>query len=131
MPEPCPRGQKTSLALAIAQGTSVTAWALENQVPKRTAYRWANEPKLRKAVESYRSRAVDRAIGRMARNATWAADGIVKLAKDADSESVRLSAFRAILADMMAVSHFAGLERRMTQIEEHLRDRTDNPDSPG
>jgi hypothetical protein len=126
-----PQGQKTSLALAIAQGISVAAWARQNEVPKRTAYQWSKQPKVRAAVESFRSRAVDRAIGRMARNATWAADGIVKLAKDADSESVRLSAFRAILADMMAVSHFAGLERRMTQIEEHLRDRTDNPDSPG
>ncbi|MGP0064433.1 MAG: hypothetical protein ACLQGP_12650 [Isosphaeraceae bacterium] len=100
-------------------------------MPKRTAYLWAKQPKVKKAIESCRSRAVDRAIGRMASHATWAADGIVKLAKEAGSESVQLSAFRAILSDMMAVSHFAGLERRMSQIEEQLRDRTDNADGPG
>jgi hypothetical protein len=127
MPGPRPEGQKTSLALAIAQGTSIAAWARQKDVPKRTAYLWAEQPKVKAAVELYRSRAVDRAVGRMARNATWAADGIVKLAKEADSESVRLSALRAILADMMAISHFSGLERRMSQI----RDRTDDADGPG
>ena len=130
MSEPRPQSQKTNLALAIAQGTSVAAWALENQVPKRTAYRWAREPKVRAAVESYRRRAVNRAIGRMAKHATWAAEGIVKLARGAESESVRLSALRAIMADMMAVSHFAGLESRMAQIEEQLCERTDRTDRP-
>ena len=52
----------------------------------------------------------------------WAADGIAKLAENAASESVRLAALRAILSDMMAVSEFAGLEDRMTQIEEQLHD---------
>src|SRR5580658_7972252 len=91
-----PRSAKTDLVLAIANGTSVAAWACGNEVPKRTAYRWSREPKVRAAVESYRLRAVDRAIGRMARRATWATDGIAKLAKSAESESVRLAALRAI-----------------------------------
>src|SRR5450755_1214825 len=76
MPGERPRSQKTELALAIANGTSVTAWARGNEMPKRTAYRWAREPEVRAAVESYRRRAVDRAIGRMARRVTWATDGI-------------------------------------------------------
>ena len=46
---------------------------------------------------------------------TWAADGIAKLAENAESESVKLAALRAILSDMMAVSEFAGLEDRMTR----------------
>jgi len=52
MPEERPRSRKTELALAIANGTSVTAWARGNQVPKRTAYRWAGEPKVRAAGSS-------------------------------------------------------------------------------
>ena len=32
--------------------------------------------------------------------------------------SVKLAALRAILSDMMAVSQFAGLEQRITEIEE-------------
>jgi len=52
MPEERPRSRKTELALAIANGTSVTAWARGNQVPKRTAYRWAGEPEVRSAGSS-------------------------------------------------------------------------------
>ena len=48
-----------------------------------TASRWSREPKVRAAVESDRRRAVDRALGRMARRVTRATDGIAKLAKSA------------------------------------------------
>ena len=72
----------------------------------------------------------NRALGRMAKCSTWAADGIAKLARGADSESVRLSALRAILKDRMAIASFADLEGRMAQIEQKLRDRTDTPDQP-
>jgi hypothetical protein len=51
-------------------------------------------------------------------------DGIVTLAKEADSESVQLRAWRAILADMIAVSKFSDLEYRMTELEEQVRERT-------
>ncbi len=57
-----------------------------------------------------RRRALDRAIGRMARRATWAAGQIAKLGRDARSESVRLAALRAALSDMITVTKFAGLE---------------------
>jgi hypothetical protein len=55
---------------------------------------------------------------------TKAADGIANLAQEADSESVQLRAWRAILADMMAVSKFSDLEYRMAEIEEQLDKRT-------
>ena len=124
MPRPHHPSQKFQFAIALAQGASIAGWADLNGVPKRTAYRWAKDPKIRAEVESCRLRAIDRAIGRMSKRVTWAADGIARLAKNAESESVRLSALRAILSDMMAVSQFAGLEQRMGQIEEQLRERT-------
>ncbi len=131
IPEERPRTQKTDLALAIANGMSVAAWARGHEVPKRTAYRWSREPKVRAAVESTRRRAVDRAIGRMARRVTWATDEIAELAKSAASESVKLAALRAILSDMMAVSQFAGLEQRITEIEEQLHEPTTNTGCAG
>ena len=124
-----PSSPKTELA--IANGTSVAGWARGNSVPERTAYRWSRELKVRAAVESCRRRAVDRAVGRMAKRITWATDGIAKLAKSADSESVKLAALRAILSDMMAVSKFAGLEHRVTKLEEQLNDQTGNTGFPG
>ena len=62
----------------------------------------------------------------------WAAIETYRLAKESRSETVRLRAIRAILADMMAVSKFSGLECRMAEIEEQLRARVDDDEaSPG
>jgi len=71
--------QKMLLAVAIAEGTAVEKWASTNGVPARTTYHWAAQPE----VESIRRRALDEAIGRMAKRATSPADGTAKLAKDA------------------------------------------------
>ena len=131
MPEEVPQQKKTRLALAIARGESVAAWARQNEVPRRTAFRWARDTKVRLAVEAGRRYALDRAIGRMARLATKAADGIARLGEGAESESVQLRAWRAILADQMAVSKFSNLEQRMVEIEEQLRDRPGHTDHAG
>jgi hypothetical protein len=131
MSEELPPKKKTQLALAIAQGASVSAWARANEVPLRTAYRWAAEPKVRATVESCRRRALDRAIGRLAMRATWAADRIAKLGADSKSDSVKLAALRAVLSDMMKVTEFHGLELRITDIEVQLRDRTENTGRTG
>jgi hypothetical protein len=55
---------------------------------------------------------------------TKAVDGITHLAQEAESESVQLRAWRAILADMMSVSKFSDLEYRMAEIEEQLEKKT-------
>ena len=90
---------------------------------KMTAYRWAKDPLVRKAVESYRRRAIDHAIGRMTKQSTHAADIIIRIANETESDSVRLWAARAIFSDMMAVSNHWDLEVRMTEIEEQLVER--------
>ena len=91
--------RKSQLALAIAQGKSIAVWARKNDVPSRTAFRWATEPKVRAKIKSYHRRALGRAIGRLAARVTWAADGIVKLADEANSESVKLSALRSVFSE--------------------------------
>jgi hypothetical protein len=53
---------KPQLVVALAQGSSVAAWARANEVPMRTAYRWSKDPKIRKAVEAQRRRLLDRAV---------------------------------------------------------------------
>jgi hypothetical protein len=116
------KNQKTRLALAIARGESVAEWARRNNVPRRSAFRWASDPKVRRSVESWRRRALDRAIGRMAGLALKAANGIARLADGAESESVQLRSWRAILADQMAVSKFSNLEQRIVELEEQAAD---------
>jgi hypothetical protein len=43
------KGAKTQLALAVAQGLRVAAWARTNGVPRRTAFRWATDGSARRA----------------------------------------------------------------------------------
>src|SRR5947208_16767833 len=118
------RHKKIKLALAIAEGESIIAWAQENGVPERTAFRWAQDPRVRREVEACRRRALNEAIGRMTRISMNAVDGLVTLAREAESESVQLRAWRAALADQMAVSKFSDLEYRMAEIEEKLDKRS-------
>jgi hypothetical protein len=114
--------QKANLALAMAGGSTVKAWAEANGVPDRTARTWSHCPEVLRRVRRIRRKALDRAIGRLSRNATAAADQVIKLAKDALSEAVRLNAARAVLADLMAVSDYAALEDRLAEVERKLRD---------
>ena len=120
---------KSQLALMIARGKTITEWASQNQVPLRTAYRWSRDPQVRGEVQEWRRYVLDLAIGRMARLSLKATDAIAKLGAGAESESVQLRAWRAILADQMAVAKFSNLEQRMVEIEEQLRERTGTGDT--
>ncbi len=101
----------------------MTKWASKNQVPRRTAFRWAREPKVRAAIEKCRRQTLDRAVGRLTHGVTSVTKGILELSQSASSESVKLAAMRAVLSDMMAVSKFGGLEDRVTQVEEKVNAR--------
>ena len=117
------RHKKIHLALAIAGGESITAWAKENGVPERTAQHWGQDRNVRREVDACRRRALNQAIGRLTGMAMNAVDGIAHLAQGAESESVQLRAWRGVLADLMSVSKFSVLEYRMTEIEEELEKR--------
>jgi hypothetical protein len=126
-----PLSQHDRLAMAVAQGKSITAWARQNGVPRRTAQRWAAEPDVRRQVEDWRRRILDRALGYMAGRSMWAARGIAKLGAAAESESVQLRARRAILHDQIAVSKFSNFEYRMAELEEQVRVRNGDAAHPG
>jgi hypothetical protein len=117
------RLKEIHLALAIAEGESIAAWARQNGVPERTAQRWAQDRNVRREVDACRRRALNQAIGRLTGMAMNAVDGILTLAKEADSESVQLRAWRGVLADLMSVSKFSVLEYRMTELEEQVDKR--------
>jgi len=114
------KSSKAQLALAIGQGVSIAAWARANEVTRPTAFRWAKDPLVRKAVESYRRRVIDQAIGRMTKQTTLAADVMIRLAKEAQSDSVQLRAARALFSDVITVSKYSGLEIRVTEMEQQL-----------
>ena len=129
--EEIPLSQHDQLAMAIAQGKSTAGWARQNNVPERTARRWATEPDVRRQVEDWRRRILDRALGYMAGRSMWAVRGIAKLGEAAESESVQLRARRAVLQDQIAVSKFSNFEYRMAELEEEVRVRNGNAPRPG
>jgi hypothetical protein len=131
MSEELLESKKTGLAHAIAQGKSIPAWALQNEVPQSTAYYWARQPEVRRVVEMLRRCSIDRAIGLMASRAVAATDGITELAKGAESESVKLKAWRAILSDQIAVSKYAGWEGRLADLEDKARAQSQGPNFQG
>src|SRR3954454_11754807 len=70
---------KSQLALMIARGKTINAWASQNEVPLRTAYRWSRDPQVRGEVQQWRRYLLDLTIGRLARLSLKATDGIAKL----------------------------------------------------
>jgi hypothetical protein len=112
--------RKANLALSMAGGASVVEWAAANGVAERTAYTWSRSREVIEQVEAIRRDCLDQAVNRLSRRATDAAEEIARLAREAVSESVRLQAARAVMSELMAVSGFATLERRMAEIERRL-----------
>jgi hypothetical protein len=112
--------QKANLALAMAGGSTVKAWADAHGVPDRTARTWSNSPEVLEQVEAIRREIVHCTIGRLCNHATAAADEIARLVSEATSEAVRLQAARAVLAELMAVSSYAALEGRMAEVERRI-----------
>jgi hypothetical protein len=126
------KSRKGQLVIALVEGkTSLDDWAKENGVSRRTAYRYAKDPKVKAAVNANRRAAVDRSLAVMSGQVTWAAEAIGVLCKDAASESVKLGALKAVFANLVKVSKFAGFEDRITQIEEKLDAHTGNTAIPG
>jgi hypothetical protein len=113
--------QKANLALAMAGGSTVKAWADANGVADRTARTWSKSPEVLEQVEAIRREVLDRTIGRLSDNAAAAADEIARLFREASSEAVRLQAARAVLAELMVVSSYAALEGRMAEVERRVK----------
>ena len=122
--------KKTELAVAIAQGQSVDLWARVNHVPRSTAHRWAGQPDVRATSEDCRRRARNCALRKMANRAYWASYHVAALARDAESEPVKLRALRSIVSSANAMSKLPVLKRRMAAIEEELREPIENAGPP-
>jgi hypothetical protein len=116
--------RKAELALALARGGTVTEWAKNNDVPERTAFTWARCREVLDEVDAIRRAATETAVGCLSESATAAAREIVRLMQEANSEAVRLSAARAVLADLMTVSNYAALERRLADLERRIASQT-------
>jgi hypothetical protein len=125
-----PLSKREQLYIAIAQGKSAAAWARENNVPRSTAYSWADTPVCRRLVDDRRRRSLKRVINCMSRHSLRVAKLIIELGETAESESVKLSALRAVLADQVSIAKYANLGYRVSQLEEQERARLGNANCP-
>ena len=112
--------QKEQLALHLASGGGVADWAKANGIPDRTAYTWSRSPEVRGRIESIRCGVLAEAVKQLASHAGAAAAQIVNLAQNAQSETVRLQASRAVLADFISVSAYISLTTQVADIETEL-----------
>jgi hypothetical protein len=112
-----PKARIEALALAIAAGSTVRAWARANKVPERTAYTWAATPEFKARVVELRHQAVGRALGRLTAAATRAVTTLRQLLRDSEPATVRLGAARAILASLIDIQSHAELNERITELE--------------
>jgi hypothetical protein len=83
---------------------------------------------VRKAVESHRRRTLERVIGRMIEDTHLAANEMVRVVKQGDSDSVRLRASRAVFSDLITISKYSALEARMVDVEEKIIQRIGGAD---
>ena len=117
----------TSLAIAIASGRTVRSWAEEHKISLRAAYAWAKLPETVRQVESIRSKALDRVVGRLVTRAMGAVDRITRLSSAAANEAVRLSACRALLSDLMSLRSHVSYEKRFAELEKQIDEKLGRP----
>lgn len=130
MSGPHPRTLISYLALWVAAGRRVKAWAEANDVPLRTAYEWHRSPGFKRRVARYRRRYLERAIGLLTHAVIKSAKVEIRLAGKGESESIQLQAARAVFADLIAVSRFSDFEKRLTDLERRHHDGSDEPVGP-
>jgi transposase-like protein len=108
------------LALAVASGLTVRAWAETNGVVPRTAYRWSGRPDFKARVIELRREIIRAVIGELTEASREAVAKFRKLLKDAKSESVQLAAGRAIMEQLVAMESHAELATRLDELEAQI-----------
>ena len=120
MPGPRPESEKTSLALAMARGEPIAAWARENGVGKRTAYAWAQDPKVKAAVESYRRWRRSPGDRPEWRRLSWASDGWRSSPRKPSPRRSGFAALRSILSDMVGALQWAEIRAEVDELKQEL-----------
>jgi hypothetical protein len=108
------------LALWVAAGGQISTWCHDHGIPRGTAYDWSKRAEFRRMVEDYRRRAVDRAIGKMARQLIKAVEMIVHLIEQGQKDSIKLAAARILIDKLLDVQCHAELKAELRQLNDRL-----------
>jgi hypothetical protein len=107
-----------ALVAALAAGTTKQEAARLIGVGERTIYRRLEDPEFRRCVDQARGELVSRTVGRLT-DASTAAVTTLRALLEAESESVRLGACRAILELGRKLRESAFELLRLAELEEH------------
>jgi hypothetical protein len=107
-------------ALWVAGGGRIPAWCKQHGVGVTTGYRWYKREEVRRLVDEYRARVVDRAIGRMARSLGKAVKKIVDLIETAQTDAVKLAAAKALVEKLIDVQNHAELRAELKRLDQRL-----------
>jgi hypothetical protein len=107
-------------ALWVAGGGKIAAWCKEHGVSLGTGLRWYRDESVRRLVEEYRNRVVDRAIGKMARGLGKAVKKLIELIETAQTDAVKLAAAKALVEKLIDVQNHAELRVELKRLDERL-----------
>jgi hypothetical protein len=111
-----------SLVLAVATGVSIADWCRKTRTNRSTASKWQMEPEFDQAVNAMRRRLLNEAIGKFTGAVCRVADGMVELAERATSEPTKLAAQKAVLENLVEMTEFAEVKKRLDTLEEWRRE---------
>ncbi len=111
------RDADEALVAAVAAGATKQEAAQLIGVGERTVYRRLDDPDFRRRVDQARAELVSRTVGKLADASTAAVTTLCALL-EADSESIRLGAARAILELGLKLRASEEFERRLSALEE-------------
>lgn len=119
----CNAEKYESLVSAAAMGVSPSKWCRQTVTAPATAAKWQSRPEFTKDVQAIRGKLLERAVGKFTGAVNSMADAMIKLAGSALSEPTRLSAQRAMMHNLIKITEFADLTRRIELLEEKQRER--------
>ena len=124
--------QADDLAVFLAQGGQVIAWAQKNKVPQRTAYRLSHTKECAARIAEIRHAVANRVVGHVSRHAVGAVKVIAAIMNSENApETTRLAAAKVLLDRVADLSSWSGLECQIANMKrddadhERTREETD------
>lgn len=108
-----------ALALHVAVGGQIRAWARKNGVGERTAYGWTKLDEFKAARDAHRKVIADRILGSHFRLADKAMGKIAGLL-ESQTEGVRQRASEFVISSLVSVSAWAELRAEIDQLKAQI-----------
>jgi hypothetical protein len=111
-----------SLVMAVATGISIIDWCKNTKTARSTVSEWQKDPKFDRDVAAIRKQMLNGAIGKFTGAVEEMADGMIELGKKATSEPTKLNAQRSVFENLIQMTEFAEVKKRLDSLEEWKRE---------